>query len=515
MDNYGNYWRVSQSAMSTDILISNAKSLSPELSLAGLGLVIIILDLIVSRKSILQTVSLLGLAIPAILSVFLWNELGNPDSETPANVFGTLAIDKFSLFFKFLILVILALVIMSSGSFLNKLNRFKGEYYALLIFSATGMMLLASTTELISIYVSLELTALPLVALAAFGRDSRSTESGIKLLILSAISSAILLYGMVLVYGLSGTTHISEIAGGLVGNVDSGIAFGSYGLMLGIIMIIAGFGFKIASVPFHMWVPDVYEGAPSPITAYLSVASKAAGFAVILRLFYVAFDNQSQDWSTVFAILAAVSMSLGNLVAINQASVKRMLAYSTIAHAGYLMVGLAAVVTQIPEGSDLVYIGPGSILFYLVAYAVTNLAAFFAIIAITSHTGSELIRDLAGMGRRSPLIALILAIALISLTGIPPTAGFMGKLFIFSAAVSSGMLWLVIIGVVNSVISAYYYLRIIRFMYMSEPSSEEKISSSTIPLTAMVIVTVGVIGLGVLPQPLFDLSSSVVSILSP
>ena len=257
--------------------------------------------------------------------------------------------------------------------------------------------------------------------------------------------------------------------------------------------------------------PDVYEGAPTPVTAYLSVASKAAGFAVILRVFYLAFGEISVDWGVLFAALSALSMTVGNLVAIAQSNIKRMLAYSTIAQAGYLMVGIAAIAVRVPEGETP--IGPSSVLFYLGAYAVTNLAAFFAIIAITTRTGSDLISSFAGMGRRAPVLAFILAFSLVSLTGIPPTAGFMGKLYLFSAAVHSDLVWLVVVGVVNSVLSAYYYVKVIRIMYMERPESEEQVTTAYVPQIALYLAGIGILALGIFPGPLIDFAESAAAVL--
>ena len=371
--------------------------LSPELSLAAVGLAIIVLDLLVERKGVLAALAVVGLVVPLAFSIALFGDLSGEPNEQMTGIFGTLVVDKFALFFKFLVLGVLALVIMASVDYVSKMRHFQGEYYGLMVFSAGGMMLLASTTELITIYIALELTALPLAALAAFLRDSRSSEAGIKFLLLSAMSSAVLLYGMVLTFGFTGTTQLSEIFERLGSSIDSDVSFGSPALFLGVILIVAGFGFKVSSVPFQMWVPDVYEGAPTPITAYLSVASKAAGFAVILRVFYLAFGEISLDWGVLFAALSALSMTVGNLVAIAQSNIKRMLAYSTIAQAGYLMVGIAAIAVRAPEGETP--IGPSSVLFYLGAYAVTNLAAFFAIIAITTKHRQRPDKQLCGNGK--------------------------------------------------------------------------------------------------------------------
>ena len=269
--------------------------------------------------------------------------------------------------------------------------------------------------------------------------------------------------------------------------------------MLGLILLIVGFGFKIAAFPFQMWVPDVYEGAPTPITAYLSVASKAAGFAIILRIFYSAFSFPtwlSHDWGMIFAVLAAVGMTVGNIVAIPQTNIKRMLAYSSIAQAGYLILGIATM----GFSPAMNHLGQSSLLFFLAGYAVTNLGAFIAVIAISNKMGSDRISDYDGMGKRTPMLSLALALCLISLTGIPPTAGFMAKFYIFSSAVQHGLLWLVIIAVLNSVISAYYYLRVVKVMWLNEPKFEGGVPSSLALRTSLVISCAGVILLGVLPN---------------
>ena len=269
-------------------------------------------------------------------------------------------------------------------------------------------------------------------------------------------------------------------------------------LLLGIVLLAAGFGFKIACVPFQMWVPDVYEGAPTPITAYLSVASKAAGFAVILRVFFVALgapDWLSLDWGILLAILSAITMTVGNVVAIVQTNIKRMLGYSSIAQAGYLMVGLATVGMAV--GADA--LGQSGLLFFLMSYTVTNLGAFIAVIAISNKIDSDQIDDYTGMGKRAPLLALALTLCLISLTGLPPTAGLIAKIYIFSGAVNHGLLWLVIIAVINSCVSAYYYFRVVKVMWMGEPASEEKVPSSWALRTALSLCCLFVLLLGVVP----------------
>lgn len=485
--------------------------------MAALGAVLLLLDLVIQRKAYLVGIGLAGLAVPLVFSIALWGDLEGGVVVNNGVLADTLAVDSFALFFKFLFVGVAAVVILMSSDYSRRFSRFQMEYYALVLLSLTGMMLLASTTELITIYVSLELTALPLAALAAFNRDSRSSESGLKFLVLSGVSSAVLLYGMVLVYGFSGSTMLPDIARQLGDmGLDTGDRpFGSYALLMGVVMMVAGFGFKITSVPFQMWAPDVYEGSPTPVTAFLSVASKAAGFAVILRVFYLAFPMPilSIEWSAIFAVLAVLSMTIGNLVAIAQTNIKRMLAYSTVAHAGYLLVGLAAVTSRVTEGNEA--IGPSGVLFYLGGYAVMNLAAFSAVIAISTRIGSDNFYDFAGMGRRAPYLAAVLAFAMVSLTGVPPTVGFMAKLYIFGAAVNAGLWWLALAGVINSVISAYYYLRVIKVMYLSEAPSEERLVSGLPMRLALIATTAGVLLFGVYPGPLLEIARTAAEVLAP
>jgi NADH-quinone oxidoreductase subunit N len=465
--------------------------LSPELSLCGIALAVILLDLFIEQKKLLAGISLVGLAIPIALTVALWG-----DQQTTFS--GMLVIDEFSLFFKFLILSITALVILSSVDYAVKFGRFQGEYYALILLSAGGLMLMASTGELISIYVALELASISLYALVSFLKDTKSSEAGLKYLILGAVSSAILLFGMAFVFGLTGTTHLDQITDRVSGLISNGQLLDSPALLLGIVFLVGGFGFKIASVPFQMWVPDVYEGAPTPITAYLSVASKAAGFAVILRVFYTAFGTPliTDDWAMIFAVLGAISMTIGNFTAIVQSNIKRMLGYSSIAHAGYLMVGLAAIST----------LGQSGVLFFLSGYALANLGAFIAIIVISNKTGSDEIVDYSGMFRRAPVISAVLILCLISLIGIPPAVGFMAKFYIFNAAIQDGLLWLVIIAVLNSVVSAYYYLRVVKLMIIGQPISEEPVPSS-LPIRIGLLTTfVGVLLLGIIPSLVINLA---------
>lgn len=461
----------------------NLSLLAPELSLGILAIIVILLDLVISRKEVLAAVAAVGLLIPAGFTLALWNV------SPSAGFSGILAVDDFALVFKLLFLGVAFVVILSSVDYMRRIPRFQGEFYALILLSTGGMMLMAATRELITIYVSLETASLSLYALAAFLRDQKSAEAGLKYLLLGAMSSAVLLFGMALLFGLTGTTHLGAIA-----QKVSQVGGSNYpALLLGAVLVAGGFGFKIAAVPFQMWVPDVYEGAPTPVTAYLSVSSKAAGFAVILRVFWEALGSPvNVDWSLLFAVMAAVGMTLGNLVAIPQRNIKRMLAYSSIAQAGYIMVGLATLSS----------LGRSGVVFFLLAYAFTNLGAFIAIIAISNRTGSDEISDYAGMVRRAPWLAVALGFCLLSLTGIPPTGGFIAKLYLFRAAVDGDLTWLVLIAVINSVISAYYYLRPLRVMFLAAPTDETPVRSSFPLSLGLAIAVVGVLLLGIVPSAL-------------
>ena len=491
---------------------------SPYLAMAAAATLLIIVDLMLPRKGLLPYLAFAALAGPFVLSLIQLFDLGDATSlvqgsglfsvEEPSILLGVLSVDRFALFFNFLITAAAALVVLASTVYVRQMPRFQGEYFGLILFSATGMMLLAAATELITIYIALELTTLPLAALAAFLMNARSSEAGMKFLIIGAISSAVMLYGMALVFGFTGSTQLAEISDS-VGRAGGGVAFGNYALLVGIVLLVAGFGFKISSAPFQMWVPDVYEGAPTPVVAFLSVASKAAGFAILLRVFFVGFFDVALDWAALLAALAAASMTIGNAVAMVQSNIGRLFGYSTIAHAGYLLVGVAAGVKAAGDGLDLpqfAAVGPDSVLFYLGAYAAANLTAFFAMAAIGSRVGSDLIADYAGLFSKSPVLAVTLALALIALIGVPPTGIFIGKLYVFRAAVESGLIWLAIVGVINSAVSAYYYVRIIRIMF-SQPAPDnaatgppaERPSRSPAPWLAMGIAGAATLFMGVAP----------------
>jgi len=463
----------------------------PEIILAGTAGLVILVDLFVERKGALAVLAVLGALAAIGYTITLWG-------GSATGLFGgRLAVDSFALFFKLLILGIVVVVVLATSDYASKMERFQGEYYALVLTSALGMMVMSAATELITIYVGLELASISLYALVGFLKDPKSTESSLKYLLLGAVASAVMLYGMALIFGVTGQTQLSAISSA-IGRLGLSGALANPALVMGVVLLLAGFGFKIATVPFHMWVPDVYEGAPTPITAYLSVGSKAAGFALVLRVFSTAFGEPgwlSQNWGMLFAILAAISMTLGNTVAIPQTNIKRMLGYSSIAQAGYLMVGLAAA--GLAGGTDT--LGGSGVLFFLASYALTNLGAFVAIIAITNKIGSDLIQDFSGMGRRAPLTAGVLTLCLISLIGMPPAAGFMAKFYIFSGAVQNGLLWLVIVAAINSVVSAYYYLRVVKVMWFGEPASAEPVPSSGAMRVGLAVTSLGVLFVGIAP----------------
>lgn len=475
--------------------------LGPELALLIAAGLIVVGDVALplgkpARRAMVIVLALLGVAASfAMTGIILAAE------EKGAAFEGLLRVDNYAIFFNFLFAGVAGIIVLASVDYLEK-NRFQAEYNALVLVSAAGMMLMASTVDLIAIFVALELQSISLYVLVAFLKDGRSAEASLKYLLLGAVSTALTLYGMAYLFGLSGSTSLDEIAE-FVRTADSGTRSG---LVLAAVFLAAGLGFKMAVVPFQMWVPDVYEGAPTPVTAYLSVASKAAGFAVVMRIFVVALGEGivTSDWANMFAAIAAISMTVGNVAALVQGNIKRMLGYSSIAQAGTFLIGLAAVAAEDPQ----LLLGTSSVVFFLGTYAFTNLGAFAAIIAISNRIGSEEISDYAGVAKRSPWLAAGLAACLVSLTGIPPTAGFVAKLYVFNAAVQADLVWLAIVGVLNSVISAYYYLRVVLNMYTAEPASEETFQPSPYLGLAIAVAVVGLFVIGVYPDPLIQASES-------
>jgi proton-translocating NADH-quinone oxidoreductase chain N len=464
----------------------------------GVAGIILLGDAFAGRE--LPRPALMGIAL-AGLALSAWAALPLVGLRT-STFNGALAVDAFAVYFKFLLLLATALVILASGGLMDSLARYKAEFVALLLLSTAALMVLSAANDLITVYIALEMSSLSIAFLSAWNkRDLRSTEAGLKFFLLSAMSSAILLYGMALLYGVSGSLRLDAIGRG-IGSAAGGPVF------LALAMLLAGLGFKVSAVPFQMWTPDVYEGAPTPVTAYLSVASKAAGFAVAIRIFTTALFGVEAHWAPLIALLALATMTVGNVAALVQTNVKRLLAYSSIAHAGYILVGIAAASER----------GVSAVLFYLLAYAATNLTAFIAVIAITERLGSERIADFRGLHQRAPGLALALAIGLLSLAGLPPFAGFFGKLYVFWAAAESGLLWLVLAAVVNSALSLFYYAQIIHEMYMVEPaeavsSSEFRVPSAAFvgsqPLgVALATAVAGVVLLGILSGLFFGIQDT-------
>ena len=398
-----------------------------------------------------------------------------------------------------------------------------GEFLALLFALLLGMFLMASATDLLMIYLSVETVSLVSYVLTSFRRhDRKANEAALKYVIYGGVASGVMLYGMSILYGLFGTTHVTGQGGigAQLADVTSRLflahAFGGQpaaqlALAVAVVFVLAGVGYKIASVPFHMWCPDVYEGAPTPFTAFLSVGPKAAGFAVAIRFFFAAFERQvpgggyvavtELPWPAIIGIISAITMTLGNLTAIVQSNLKRLLAYSSIAHAGYLLMGLAAASTA----------GVQSILIYLIVYVLMNVGAFLVVIAVSRHTGGEDIRDFRGLGTKAPIAALALTIFLFSLTGIPPFAGFAGKYLIFAAVVQRGGFWFVllaVIGVVNSAVSLFYYARIIKAMFLEEALDDRPMSVPAVYTGVLLALAIPVLLLGVYWQPMIRWASN-------
>ena len=469
--------------------------LAPHMVVGLTGVLVLVADLVWLRKDgardgrpWLAYLGIAGLAVAGAVTIFM-------AGTQAVSVGGTIVFDPMAVFFNLLFIGIGIAIMLVSVDALGDFTAWPAEYYVLVIWCTLGNMLLASVTELFTLFVCFQLTSLPIIALIGFGkRDARAREAGLKYLVIVLISTAIFLYGLSLTYGGLGTSSIIEI-GAL--DLTKLPALAAVGLML----MLAGFGFKTTAAPFQHWVPDVYEGAPTPVTAFLSVGSKLAGFALVLRLLVTGLGAQPY-LHVVLAVLAVASMVLGNLGALQQTNIKRLLAYSGIAQAGYILVGLAAMSET----------GLSALLFYLVAYAVGNLLAFTAVIGFAHATGSEHVADYAGLVKRSPLAAFSLTVALLSLAGLPLTAGFMAKFYVFLSAAKAGLFWLVIIALANAVIAFYYYLRVVWMLYVEE-SDHRHFTVSPRLATVMLGCTLGVVVLGVFPGPLLAATTHAAQVL--
>ncbi|HEX4207441.1 MAG TPA: NADH-quinone oxidoreductase subunit N [Ktedonobacteraceae bacterium] len=456
--------------------------LAPELTLMLVALAVMMVSLFVKRHIVVAGVALLGLIVPVAFTLAQILTF----KHTQTAFFGMFVVDQYALFFDVIFLLIAAIMVLASYEYIGKYVKADGEFYALMLFSVVGMMFMASTGELISIYISLELTSFPLYVMAGLLQNNqKSAEASIKYVLLGAMSSAILLYGFALLYGLTGTTDLVGIAR----TFGSSLHNGNLLVLVSDILIIAGFGFKISAVPFHMWAPDIYEGAPTPATAFFSVGSKAAGFAALIRVFMYGGLGQVNlsDLILVLSIIAILTMVLGNLVAAVQSNVKRLMAYSSIAQAGYILVGFIASLAT--NKSD----GVGALLFFILIYVVTNLGAFSGIIALANLTGGERIEDFRGLWRRAPLLSSATALCLLSLAGIPPVAGFWSKVVIFSAAWGLGQYALVIVALLSSVISLVYYGRIVKVMFFDAPAKEDRLVTSPSLSASITIATAGLV----------------------
>ncbi len=463
--------------------------LSPELFLTAAGLLLLCLSVFFgkAREEFLGFLSILFLAVTGALLAFV---AASPVREKGPILAGMFVVDNFALFFKFLVLLSLILTVLASIRFVGEAPYPGGEYYSLLLFNGVGMLFMASGNNLVSIYVALELMALSSYILAGYFKgEVKSTEAALKYFVLGAFSSGVLLYGLSLVYGLSGKMGLPELAAFLAGTEKSDL------LLVGILLILAGLLFKIAAVPFHVWTPDVYEGSPTPVTAFFSVGPKLAAYAILARIFYVGFPKFHADWGLIVALVAAATMILGNVAALLQTNVKRMFAYSSIAHAGYALLGVLGFQTDF---------GLWGILIYLLAYTFMNFGAFaFIIFLETKGYAAESVSDFNGLAKRNMTAAVVMLVFLLSLAGIPPTAGFIGKYYLFTAAMKAGYAWLAVLAVLASAVSLFYYFRIAAAMFFSETEGA-KFQSSYALTAAVLICAVGTLLVGVAPQPFVE-----------
>ena len=472
--------------------LSNIESLlyfSPEILLVIFAAAVILLDLVVKDR---ESVAVAYLSLVGLICVFAAILITHFSLRNPVSLFlGMIRLDEFSTFFKILLLLATAATVLFSLRSEELDARLKGEYYALLLAITLGMFLMASSTNLLMIFISLETVSLTSYILAGFLTHSpRSSEAAFKYITYGAVASGTMLFGLSFLFGMAGSGDLGQISMRLTELLASG-EVAPLAVLIAITFVLAGVGYKIASVPFHMWSPDVYEGAPIPITAFLSVASKSAGFALFIRFFYAGFGNtelmQAVDWPFMLAIVSALTMTVGNLAALPQQNVKRLLAYSSIAHGGYLLMGGVLLTSE----------GIGAILFYLVVYLFMNLGAFYVVVLIANEEGTEMIDGYRGLSSRAPLVAWAMVIFLVSLAGIPPFAGFFGKWLLFAAVIEQGYYWLAFVGLLNSVVSLYYYARIVKAMFFEDADEETtdfSFSTGTFALLSVFVIPTIFIG---------------------
>jgi len=479
----------------------NLQAIMPSMVLCGFGMVLLLVSVFSERGKTthIAWLSIVALLVTGFLSLNAWN---NPQ----AGFAGSVVLDNFATFFSMICILAAGLTILMSDSYLKREGYPVGEYYPLILFTTAGAMWMASGTDLMTIFLGLEVLSVSLYVLAGFFRgQTRSNEAGLKYFFLGAFSTGFLLYGVALLYGVTGTTKIAGIAKfiqempALAGNSATTAAFsGNPMLIAGAALLVTGFLFKVAAAPFHMWTPDVYQGAPTPITAFMSAGPKAAAFAAFIRISVIGLDSIQSELTTVFWVLAVLTMTVGNFIALSQKDVKRMLAYSSISHAGYALVGLVAWNE----------IGLTGIMFYMLVYTFMNMGAF-AVLVLAGKQGEEnlTLEGLSGMGYKRPFMGVALCIFLFSLMGLPPTAGFAAKFYIFAGAIKAGYIWLAVLGVLNSAVSLYYYLRVIVFMYFKDPQEDFGwVSINAATAVSIVIAIAGVLYLGVLPGPVMELA---------
>lgn len=458
-----------------------------ELALCGWVVVLLVSDLLLgpTRKAQLWKLALVGTVVLA--AVLWWQRSWLGEQFDPMFVF-----DRFACYFKGLFLLTVLVVIFMTRAFASQLTTNVGEFYLLVFSALLGMLVLASVNDLVLLFIGLELLTFSLYVMAAYLRTNvRSVEAGLKYLILGSISSGFLVYGISLLYGVAGGTGFellrSTFGTGQVPTLAK----------TGMLLVLAGLGFKIAAVPFHLWVPDVYEGAPTPVVALLSVGSKMAGIAALLRLLDGAFLPAQVLWGELLAVLSAITMLYGNLAAIPQTNIKRLLGYSSIGHAGYLLMGLS---TATRAGAEAVG-------FYLLAYLFSNLAAFFVVVMVAGALGGDVLEDYNGLSRRSPLLAAAMFLGLLSLAGVPPLAGFVGKLLVLLAAVEDHKLWLAAIGALNVAISLYYYLMVVRRMYLLAPNTAQPLALDGLTRFCLMFLMGGIVVIGIFQEPFLRLIS--------
>jgi NADH-quinone oxidoreductase subunit N len=459
----------------------------PEISLVVFAAILIIIDLRLpkGRKELLAYITFAGLALIFVLAILFSRPA---DGGDPAIWFGMLRHDLLGFTFRLVFLAGAALTSLLAVEW-DSISK-RGEFYILLVFSTLGMNLMASAGNLVMLFLAIETASIPLYAMAgSMKEDDKSTEAGFKYLLFGAMTSAVMLYGFSLMYGFSGTANIYALA-------EAFTSVPSTPLFASLVLVLVGFGFKISMFPLQFWAPDVYEGAPTPVTGFLSTASKAAGFAVLARVLLAVFPLA--DWQIILAVLSAVTMTLGNLVALWQKNIKRMLAYSSIAHAGYILMALAA-------GTEF---GVNSMLYYIITYLLTNLAAFGFVIVYYHQAGSDEIESYAGMSRRNAWLAFGMLFTFLSLGGIPPLGGFFAKVLVFSAAIDAGLVWLAVIGVLNAVIGLYYYLNVLKVVYLKrQPGDEIPMRINPVHGIVLVVCVIGVVLMGTLMAPWFRLTA--------